>query len=125
MSFDIVVSQPNPGTQLVQSLEDVGEAFPLGTPEEIQTQVELAIPGIKWSSDSFGIYEAAEGFALELTIPDETRPSSLHFSLHFGSGWEEGGGAAFDRLVKQLYESHRWQSFAVSDSSSLLLEADG
>ena len=117
MSFDVVVLQPNPGAQLLQSLEDVSEAFPLGTPQEIRTQLELAIPDIKWSSESFGVYEAAEGFALELTIPDETRPSSLHLSLHFGSGWEEGGSAAFDRLVRVLYGAHRWQSFAVSDKT--------
>jgi hypothetical protein len=123
VSFDVVVLQPNPGTQLLESLEGVSEAFPLGTPQEIRTQLGLAVPGIKWSSDNFGIYEAAEGFALELTIPDETGPSSLHLSLHFGQRWEEGGSAAFDRLVRVLYESHRWQSFAVPDNSSLLLEA--
>lgn len=77
------------------------------------------MPGIKWSANS-GAFKAKEGFALEFSIPDEARPSSLHLSLYFGESWEEKGRAAFDRLMQSLYKSFRWQSFAVSDNSSLL-----
>lgn len=81
------------------------------------------MPGIRWSSNS-GVYQAEEGFALELSIPDEVRPSSLHLSLHFGDAWKTAGSAAFDQLIQKLFESYRWQSFAVSDNSSLLLEEE-
>lgn len=101
MSFDIVVLQPKPDTGLLQSIEEVEEAFPLGTPEEIQKQCDQVIPGIKWSSNS-GVVQAEEGFALELSIPDEPRPSSLHLSLHFGESWQEKGSPAFDRLIQKL-----------------------
>jgi hypothetical protein len=121
LSFDIVVLHPKPDTSLLRSIEEVEQAFPLGPPEEIRRQCDLAIPGINWTSNS-GVYRAAEGFAVEFSIPDEVRPSSLHLSLHYGTSWESGGNAAFDRMIHLLYESYRWQSFAVSDNSSLLLE---
>jgi len=43
VSFDIVLLQPNPDIELLQSLEEVGAAFPLGTPQEIRRQCDLAI----------------------------------------------------------------------------------
>ncbi|WP_130483863.1 hypothetical protein [Sphaerotilus mobilis] len=106
---------------LLHSIEEVQQAFPLGTAEDIQRQCNQVIPGIKWSSNS-GLFQAKEGFAIEFSIPDETRPSSLHLSLHFGASWEAGGSVEFDRIIHRLYESYRWQFFAVSDNSSLLLE---
>jgi hypothetical protein len=121
LSFDVVILQPKPDTQLLGTIEEVGEAFPLGTPAEIKSQLDMAIHGIEWSSKTSGIYNAPEGFALEISIPDETIPSSLHIALHFGREWEARGSAAFDGLVHRLYEAHRWQSFAVSDNSSLLV----
>ena len=122
MSFDIVVLQPQPAAGLVRDLGEIQQAYPLGTPEEIRRQCDLAIPGITWSSGNSGVYHAPEGFAIEFAIPDETHPSSLHLSLHFGRTWEAVGSAAFDQLVHKLYASYRWQSFAVSDNSSLLQE---
>ncbi len=120
MSFDIVVLRPNPDIALLGSLEEVEQAFPLGTPEEIRKQCEQVIPGIRWSSN-LGFFQAEEGFAVEFSIPDETRPSSLHLSLRYGESWPAGGSAAFDQIIQKLYASYRWQSFAVSDNSSLLL----
>jgi hypothetical protein len=120
MSFDIIVLQPKPDEGLLADLLAVQDAFPLGTPGEIRRQCDQVIPGIAWSSNT-GVYEAKEGFAIEFSIPDETHPSSLHLSLYFGSSWETAGSAAFDRAVRRLYESLHWQSFAVSDNSSLLL----
>ena len=120
MSFDIIVLRPKPDEGLVADLLAVQDAFPLGTPEEIRRQCDRVIPGIAWSSNT-GVYEAKEGFAVEFSIPDETHPSSLHLSLYFGSSWETTGSAAFDRAVRRLYESLHWQSFAVSNNSSLLL----
>ena len=35
--------------------------------------------------------------------------------------WEAGGSAVFDQLIQKLYGLYRWQSFAVSDNSSLVL----
>ncbi len=120
MSFDIVVIQPGVDQQPVKGLDEVEGALPLGTPAEIRKQLELVFPSIEWSSPTFGLYKAEEGYALELSIPDETHPSSLHLSLHFGQRWEAGASLAFDRMVRRLYESLHWQSFAVSDNSSLL-----
>jgi hypothetical protein len=124
VSFDIVVLQPMPEGGLVRSLGEVEQAFPLGTPEEIRRQCDLVMPGISWSSNS-GVCQAQEGFAIEFSIPDEIRPSSLHLSLHFGNAWEAGGSAAFDQFIQKLYELNHWQSFAASDNSSLLLEEAG
>jgi hypothetical protein len=121
VSFDVVILQPKPDTHVLGSIEEVGEAFPLGTPGEIRSQLDMAIHGIEWSSETSGIYKAPEGFALEISIPDETLPSSLHIALHFGREWEARGSTAFDGLVLRLYEAHRWQSFAVSDNLSLLV----
>jgi hypothetical protein len=123
VSFDIVILQPKHASEPLASLEEVVEAFPLGTPEEIRRQLDLVVPGIEWSSETSGIYQADEGYALEISIPDETRPSSLHVALHFGSQWEAAGSSAFDRLVRTLHSAHGWQSFAVSDNSSLLLDS--
>lgn len=124
MSFDIVVLQPHPDVGLLSSLVEVQEAFPLGTPEQVQKQCDLAVPDIRWSSASAGLYRAQEGFTVEFSIPDEMQPSSLHLALHFGSGWETGGSASFDQMIKKFFELYRWQSFAVSDNSSLLLEQE-
>ena len=120
LSFDIIVLQPSPDIGVLRSIEEVREVFPLGTPEEIQRQCNRVVSGIKWTANS-GAFEAKEGFVLEFSIPDETRPTSLHLSLYFGESWEEKGSAAFDRLVHNLYDSLRWQSFAASDNSSLLI----
>ena len=115
MSFDIVVLQPGPDVGLLPRLDEVQAAIPLGTPEQVQTQCDLAVPDIRWSSPSAGLYRAQEGFAVEFSIPDEMWPSSLHLALHFGPGWETGGSASFDQMIKKFYELYRWQSFAVSD----------
>ncbi len=125
MSFDIVILQPTHSPEPLGSIEEVKGAFPLGTPGEIRAQLDLAVPGIDWSSETAGVYNAPEGFALEISIPDETRPSSVHVGLHFGSQWEGAGSAAFDHVVRALYQTHGWQSFAVSDNSALLVDGSG
>jgi hypothetical protein len=120
LSFDFFILKPRPDTGLVGSLDGVQETFPLGAPEEIKRQCDLAISGISWSANS-GLYQAKEGFVIEFSIPNEGNPLSRHLTLHFGSSWEEAGSAAFDRLIQKLYELLRWQSFAASDNSSLLI----
>jgi hypothetical protein len=82
VSFDVVILQPREISELLASLEEVGNAFPLGTPDEIRRQMDLAIPHIEWSSGTSGAYKAKEGYVLEISIPDEKRPSSLHLALH-------------------------------------------
>lgn len=121
MSFDIVVLQPRPDVGLLSSLEEVQAAIPLGTPEEVQKQCNLAVSNIRWSLASAGLYRVQEGFSVEFSIPDEMQPSSLHLALYFGPGWETGGRSSFEQMIKKFYELYRWQSFSVSDNSSLLL----
>jgi hypothetical protein len=122
VSFDIIILRPKAGAALLQSIEEVQEVAPLGTAEEVRKKLNLVAPKIMWSSDTSGLLEAAEGYAVEISIPDEDLPSSLHLSLHFGSEWESEGRSAFDVFVRNLYEMHQWQAFAVSDNSALLID---
>lgn len=122
MSFDIVVLRLKPEIGIAWSLEDVEDVCPLGTPDDIQKKCENSFSGIRWSSKNGGLYRAPEGFSIALSIPDEDQPSSLHLSLHFGTNWESSSRSAFDELVHSMYQKHGWQSFAVSDNSSLLQE---
>lgn len=120
MSFDIVVLRLEPEVGIVSSLEDVEGVCTLGTPDEIQKLCVHTFSGIEWSSVNEGLYRAPEGFSIELSIPNEKQPSSLHLSLHFGANWASASRSVFDELVRRLYLQHHWQSFAVSDNSSLL-----
>jgi hypothetical protein len=125
MSFDIVVLRLNPGAGLAPSLLEVEDTLPLGTHDEIRKHCDAVFSGISWSSATFGLYQAPEGYALELSIPeDDESPTSLHLGLFFGPDWEDRSSASFDRAIQKLYELHQWQSFAASDNSSLLLESD-
>ncbi len=125
MSFAIVVLRLQPDAGIVPSLLEVEDTLPLGTHAEIRKHCDAVFSGINWSSSTFGLYHAPEGYALELSIPDDDEnPTSLHLGLIFGPEWEDRGSDSFDRAIQDLYELHQWQSFSASDNSSLLLESD-
>lgn len=121
MSFDIVVLRLDEAEGLLPGLEHVDQALPLGTREEIRAYCDAVFPGIKWSTEVFGLYQADSGYAIEISIPDEPEPTSLHLCLFFGHAWEGAASSSFDQAMKRLYELRHWQSFAASDNSSLLL----
>jgi hypothetical protein len=124
MSFDIVVLHLPESDGLVPSLEDVSETLPLGTPDEIRTSCDVVFPGLAWSTERFGLFKSDHGYAIEFSIPEDAQPTSLHLCLFFGPNWEGESSSSFDKSIERLHATRRWQSFAASDNSSLLLAED-
>jgi hypothetical protein len=121
MSFDIVVLRVDETEGRLPSLEDVDQVLPLGNREEVRARCDAVFPGIKWSTEVFGLYQADTGYAIEISIPDAPQPTSLHLCLFFGQAWEGAASSSFDHAIQRLYALHQWQAFAASDNSSLLL----
>ena len=124
MSFDVIVIKTNRWLRSLEDWrdEDVGEE--LGSAEQIRQQCDAAFPGINWSTDHDGMFRGIGEFAIEFAIPrNEERPRSLHLALRFGSNWGAEADSQFHTALHELFKSHGWQAFAVSDNSALL-EAD-
>jgi hypothetical protein len=115
MSFDIILLQFESDLESLNDLADE-EAQALGDSASIRRAITAAFDEASWRG-SKGLLVCGEAYALEISIPDEELPESVHFSLKFGTTWKPEGDRQFHARLETLCSSNGWQAFAVSDNS--------
>ena len=122
MGLDVIVIKLD---RRVGSLDEITadvDSSSLGSLEEVRNRLSEVASEIDWQTDRYGFWKHNDEFALEIEIPQEIEPSSLHFTLRFGETWNDGSNSFFMNAIRSLFELYGWQSFSVSDNSSLLEE---
>ena len=119
VSFDIIVLKLGRTLESLSDIAEDDEEQLIGTVSEIRMAFDREFPGITWRTDG-ALFVSGERFALEVTIPDQIEPTSLHLALRFGAEWPGQGDDEFHARLRSLCNTNLWQAFAVSDSSRIV-----
>ena len=109
MSWDVLIAAAEVPPPPMAETPDDWRLAPMGTRDEIRSQITATLPTVNWSDPHWGTFEG-DGFTFEFSV-SARKPEPLDsIMVHV-----RGGGGAVPLLLK-LAADHGWYLFDCSES---------